>query len=287
MRKAGAALITALLITAAAGAQIVNFAGANPSMYMYPINPHTVLFVYAPENYTTQKVKWLNIDFSVNVSEWYGWGVPIFNPSYSFSSSITCYLDSNPVWHKTLSSTKEYNYYSAPLYNFSFTLNNLSDGLHNIEVNATTVGAHYTSEPWKMSNEPVVNSSGVIFFTVDTAPPNLTILGLENKTYYTSDIELEFIASEPSDVTYSLDGNENVTLFQNVVLYRLTSGKHNTTFFALDKAGNAYFKTIYFTVTEPFPTVLVAGVSAASIASAAAGLLLFTRRRRRKEAQQT
>ena len=279
MRKAAAALTLALLITAAAGAQVVNFAGANPGMYMYPIVDQNPISVNLPENYTTQKVRWLNVQFSVDLSKWTNWGVPIFNPDYSFSSSVTCYLDHNPVWQKTLDSAEKLN--------FTFTLNDLSDGLHKVTANVTTVGTHFETSPkWNLTDEPILNSSGAVFFTVDTAPPNLTILGLENKIYYSPNIELEFIVSEPSDTSYSLDGKNNVTLSQNTMLSGLAEGEHNATFYAKDAAGNMYSQTIYFTVAEPVPTAHIVAVSAASIAAiTAAGLLLFRKKRRRQVEQ--
>ncbi len=274
MRKALLPLLAALLITAGAGAQIVNFAGANPGMYMYPIVDQNQISVNSPENYTTQKVQWLNVEFSVDLSKWTNWGVPIFNPDYSFSSSVTCYLDSTPVWQKTLDSAEKFN--------FTFTLNDLSDGLHKITANVTTIGTHFETIPtWNLTDEPILNSSGSVFFAVDTLPPKLTILGLENKIYYSPNIELEFIVSEPSDISYSLDRKNNVTLSQNTMLSGLAEGKHNATFYAKDAAGNMVSQTIYFTVAGPVPTVPIAAVSAISTAAIAAGLLLA--RKRRKE----
>jgi hypothetical protein len=84
-----------------------------------------------------------------------------------------------------------------------------------------------------------------------------------------------------SKVTYSLDGHENVTITGNTTLNGLSNGAHNVIVYAQDNAGNiGAFETIYFSISEPFPTTLVVA-TIVSVAVVAAGLLLYFRKRRR------
>jgi hypothetical protein len=66
------------------------------------------------------------------------------------------------------------NYSSDP---FSVTLTGLSDGVHSVEVNATTTGLHYNIVRYfqgfpvfDLVNGSIVGSSGPIYFTIDTVP---------------------------------------------------------------------------------------------------------------------
>ena len=192
---------------------------------------------------------------------------------------------------------------------FSVTLTELSDGRHSVEVTASATWdggyARYanTSGIRLFAQYPYV-SSGKVYFSVDTTPPIMSILSLQNKTYDTSDIPLNFTVSEPvSWVGYSVDLNANVTATEyvsnvtdsygqfyivkftgNTVLTGLSEGSHSLTLYAKDTVGNVGKpETIQFTIvkeTEPkpqspsFPTDLVAAtfVSAAAVG---AGLLLF------------
>jgi len=87
---------------------------------------------------------------------------------------------------------------------------------------------------------------------------------MENKTYYSHSVDLNFtLNNAASKVTYSLDGKENVTLAEKILLSGLANGDHNVTVYAMDEAGNIESQTIYFTIAEPFPTADVAAVSVA------------------------
>ena len=115
--------------------------------------------------------------------------------------------------------------------------------------------------------------------------PAISVFSLENATYFGSFL-LNFSVSKPAAwAGYSLDGQDNVTIIKNVTLEGLPSGMHNLTVYARDAFENeAASKTITFNITEPFPTVPVAAVSAVSIAAVACAGLILTRRKRRKEA---
>ena len=121
----------------------------------------------------------------------------------------------------------------------------------------------------------------------DVAPPHISVSSPENKTYNDGNVTLTYSTSEAtSRISYSLDGQDEVTIKGNITLSGLSNGEHKVTVYAWDTAGNlGVSETAAFTVAEPetFPTVPVAAVSTASIGILAAGLFLY-RKKRRKEA---
>ena len=130
-----------------------------------------------------------------------------------------------------------------------------------------------------------LQSSSKVNFTVTP------LLSPQNKTYDSSDVPLLFrMQKSAKQISYSLDGQDNVLVEGNTTLTRLPNGDHNITIYATDNSGKSFVsETLFFTVDAPpvFPTVPVAAVSAASISVVAAGLVLFTRRKHRKEGRQT
>jgi predicted phage tail protein len=86
----------------------------------------------------------------------------------------------------------------------------------------------------------------------------------ENITYKAFDVQLNFTVNEPaSQIAYSLDGQENVTVDGNTTLTGLSLGEYNVTVYAQDTVGNVgASETIYFNIAEkpepqPFPTTLI------------------------------
>jgi len=171
-------------------------------------------------------------------------------------------------------------------FSYSLDLTEIPEGRHNLTFHAVERGYYYASffEYYGFS----ANVSSQLSFTVDTISPNVTILPM-NETLGVDDVPLRYAVDESAArIAYSLDGQENMTVFGNFTLPALSFGEHNVTVYAWDAAGNVgASETATFTVAEPdsFPTVPVAAVSAASIVAVAS--LVFTRRRRRKEATQT
>ena len=271
MKKAAVplTLIVALLITAGAGTELVNFGMANPIPELY-----TKLTIESPQN-TTYNVNTVTLNFSVESLNFFQWR----HFSYSLDGK-----ELKRIANLTVDSG-EFIPVNPGIYKENITGNGvlpeLSEGLHNLTVylirDASTADIHYGE------TVPLANAS----FIIDTIPPNVTILLLENKTYYSPDIEMNFSVTEAaSQVTYGLDGKENVTISENTTLTGLANGNHNVTFYATDEAGNTASQTVYFTVAEPFPTVpvAVASVAVVAIVLVAAGLLLV--RKRRREAAQ-
>lgn len=117
---------------------------------------------------------------------------------------------------------------------------------------------------------------------VDNLVPSIKVLSPENKTYEASDVLLNVTINESvSQIRYSLDGQDNVTIAGNTTLTDLSNGNHNLTVYATDKAGNTgTSETITFSIVEPFPTVLIATSSVVSVAVISIGLLVYFRKRK-------
>jgi parallel beta-helix repeat protein len=116
---------------------------------------------------------------------------------------------------------------------------------------------------------------------VDTAPPLISVSSPQNKVYNDSSVPLTFSTNEPaSQMSYSLDGQDNVTIAGNTTLSGLPNGNHNVTIYATDKAGNVASETISFSVEVPFPVVPVTVASVATIAVMGVALLVYFRKRR-------
>jgi hypothetical protein len=94
-------------------------------------------------------------------------------------------------------------------------------------------------------------------FTVDTTPPNVSILSLQNKIYNSSDTPLIFTINETASlITYTMDGKV-FTIDGNTTLTKLQNGDHKLTVYATDEAGNAgASETIDFNVEAPLPSEL-------------------------------
>jgi hypothetical protein len=103
---------------------------------------------------------------------------------------------------------------------------------------------------------------------------------LENKTYYSSYVDLNFTVNDAtSHVAYSSDGKDNVTLLKNALLTGLANGDHNVTVYAKDDSGNTASQTIYFTIAEPFHP-LTAVVVSIIVVVVAAGILVYFKKHR-------
>jgi len=145
-------------------------------------------------------------------------------------------------------------------------LYNLSQGAHSIIL---------------YGNDSLGNmgSSGIIFFSVDTIPPNIVVTMPQNQTYGSTDIQLTFEVNKTVTwLAYSLDGEQNVTVIGNVTLPALSNGSHSLIVYATDEVGNTGSKTVYFNIA-PFPTVSIVGVAATVTIALAAGYILFERRK--------
>jgi hypothetical protein len=118
-----------------------------------------------------------------------------------------------------------------------------------------------------------------------TEPPAVHVGSPVNKVYNVTIVALVFSVNKPAlFLCYSLDGQDNLTLTGNTTLADLSEGLHNVTVYANDTFGNMETsETVTFTIItpEPFPTVLVAAASIATVALAGTGLLVYFKKRKR------
>jgi hypothetical protein len=159
--------------------------------------------------------------------------------------------------------------------------------MHSLRIYAYGKGVVEGCE-WKPGTSVEINSSSdLVDFRLDTVFPRI-LLSLENKTYYSSDVPLDFTVNEQvSQIAYNLDGRGNVTIAGNTTLADLYIGLHNVTVYATDIAGNVgVSETIFFNIAqsqEPFPVAPVAAASGASVAVVGLGLLVYFKKRRRAQ----
>ncbi len=292
MRKTAAVLITLLLITGFAGTSLFNLACANPYLvlpkYTYVSPPEgteaPTVSIQTPQNNTFQASSNVTIAFNVAVVK--------TNGDKSIIAIVKLYYEASWKPNETIISEKRIT--NSAL---SLSFSDIPDGHQSVTIYALGTGSYLTGTEivdnlYKYLYYDSFNKTGssIVYFTVDTSSPNISILPMKNATYGT-DIQLAFTANEPVlNVSYALDDAGTVTVAGNSTLSGLPVGLHNVTVYAWDAAGNVgASETVSFTVAEPesFPTVPVVAVSAVSIiAVTAAGLLLYNRKRR-KEAQQT
>ena len=277
-----AAFVWTLLFSIVAGTLLVNLVVANPVGSPNFPSETPVLSVLSPAN-VTYNVN--NVSLTVNVTKPVSW-----NSTSSFEGLIFAvgyWLDNNTsgATGGVISVGDEIN---TEFVVCSTNLTGLSEGTHSLAVYSDGTCYLRAGRYHDLFSKTVIGYSEPIYFVVDT-PPKISILSSENATYETDDIAFNFTINQPvSQITYSLDGEENVTVAENaenITLNGLSGGLHNVTIYAWDIAGNAgASETISFTVAEepepePFPTALVATASGTSAAVAGVGLLVYFKKR--------
>ena len=119
-------------------------------------------------------------------------------------------------------------------------LSGLSEGFHSV-----VIFANDTSDNTGKSN--------VVYFSVDTTPPTITILSPGSTTYSTSQISLRFTVSEEASwIGYSLDDQNNITISGNTTISIASEGAHKVVVYANDTVGKmGKSNTIYFSIYFP------------------------------------
>jgi len=278
-------LILAFIISAMAGTKLINWAKANPWIGTDWVSPSgatkpPTLTITSPEENSVYNSNNVTLSFNARLGE----------------STSASYMRLMQIYYKTdweQNETYVYNneginipYEPNAITDFSYDINltGVQEGKHYITVNAVEWGAYIDGFFVHMFS---INGSSSVNFAIDVSP-SVSVLSPVNETCDVSDVPLYFIVSEPiSEVTYSLDGKENVTIAGNTTL-TLSNGVHNVTVYAWDVAGNAgASETIHFNVEvpnvevpEPFPTAPVAaGVTSAAVVGI--GALIYFKKRRR------
>jgi hypothetical protein len=173
--------------------------------------------------------------------------------------------------------------YSGTEFSTTIKLTEIPDGNHTITVNATEARQYdgYTDYAHGLHYKVFeVTGSSSVSFTVDTKAPPIWVLSPENKTYTTSEVPLNFAVTESRlQITYSLDGQENVSVAGNTTLTHLTEGAHNVIAYTLDIAGNVGISEKIFFTVKLFPTTLLVVAVAAIAATGGASLAYFAKAR--------
>ncbi|MEK6903866.1 MAG: hypothetical protein AABW64_04440 [Nanoarchaeota archaeon] len=121
----------------------------------------------------------------------------------------------------------------------SYNWTNLSDSIHNWSVIASDTQMNSTRQ--------------YFFFTVDTIPPNVTLILPQNNSNFTSNISIPLNYSSSDlflDKTwYSLDSGNNISLTQNTT-FDTNYGSHTLVLSTNDSANNVQSTFAFFTVAN-------------------------------------
>jgi hypothetical protein len=120
-------------------------------------------------------------------------------------------------------------------------------------------------------------------YVLEHTAPKITFESPLNQTYTNSSIPMVFTVNKNiTSMSYSLDGQQNVTITGNTTLTVLLNGLHNVTVYAEDAFGNeGASETISFNVDVPIPFPTVPVTFAVVIVVTAVGLLVYFRKRKR------
>ena len=122
-----------------------------------------------------------------------------------------------------------------------------------------------------------------------TLHPEIRIYSPQNESYNSSSISLDFYTDKLAlELSYSVDGKQNVIIIGNSTITNLSNGLHNVTIYAKDSFDNiGASETASFIMArpEPFPVVPVATVSVVVAVVVAAGLLVYHKKHKTKAAQ--
>jgi hypothetical protein len=170
-------------------------------------------------------------------------------------------------------------------------LTDIPDGKYIIVISATGSGGYSDMSTLTWFSFSIIGNSS-FSFTLDTTPPNISSLSIENKTYSTSEIPLSFNVNEESQISYSIDNQANMTILGNTTLTGLADGPHTIVIYANDTAGNmGKSDTVFFTVnTQPSPTPSLSpspsvpefpsGVIIAALVTVTVALAVFLKRKK-------
>jgi hypothetical protein len=276
-----AVCISALLLSAVAGTQLLNLGRADPYLWYGDVPPDAytkppAITIFS-ENNTVYYSNNLTISFDARI-------LPSPNASNFHIYTIYCntsWQNDSVVVYQWSSHVLENPYDDDPkLTEISQELNltNIPEGKQNVTIQAVGDGTYLDGYFY---NTFSITGSSSISFTIDTTPPIISILSPENKAYSTSDVPLNFTVNEASSqLKYCLDGQNNVTIAGNVTLSGLSDGAHNLRVYAWnegDKVGVS--KTITFAVVDMFQTVLVLAIIVTVIVIAV-GLLFYFKKRK-------
>ena len=278
-------LIVALSFSEVAGTHFVNVGKANPWIGFDWVSPKVgtnppAFTISSPQENRVLNSSTVFLNFTSTVGESnasYTWLMQVYYKADWQQDEICVYNNT----HRSL----PFDPSGITVFSHNTNLTGVPEGEHAITFRAVERGSYINvdAQYFEMFD---IDGFFSVNFTIDMTQPIIAVSSLENKTYETSDIPLNFTINEPvSEITYSLDGQENVTVSGNATLTGLVNGEHNVTLYATDEAGNVgTSENVIFSVAKPelFPTVLVVPASVASIAVIiGVGLLVYFKKRKR------
>lgn len=279
MKRTALALILALSFSAVAILQSVSLARANPGPWG-PATPNTdppTLIVQSPQYNTTYYDNDVLLSFTVKLP--YTWTGP------SYITEVNYGLDGQVcnLWNRSMGTF-------SPTQMFAMDLN-VSRGQHTLQVNVHAQSDYYPDPNFFVPTIYPMDVTQTIPLTVDAGPfipLSVSVTSPASRTYNTTEIPLNFTVKQSvSQIAYSLDGQDNVTVTEDTMLTGLSEGTHTLTVYAEDITGNVgTSETINFTIAkepeaEPFQTALVATASGVSVGVIGIGLLIYFKKRKR------
>src|SRR3990172_4189061 len=217
MTKTAKALITALMVSALAGAQLSNFGEANPYYHKIveigEISPpegtiKPVVSIFSPKNNTAYRSKNLSLNVSVSYEH------DLYEMYYKLSwKSDNFYLR-----------VQDFTWTRLP--NVSIDLSDVPEGFNSVDFYVAEKGYLLVSSenvaPYVINdyyNVFRLFGSSRVRFIIDTTSPIVTIMSIESKTYHFSDIELNFSVNEAfAETYYILDGASRIVTNGNTTL---------------------------------------------------------------------
>jgi len=259
-------------------------------------SPDANITIQSPEN-TTYNIINVTLAFTIECdvlprenfsgvlnSQFFMYGVVLdYNPSNLVNLILARATNGETVNETPDNVSTSFSSLGNNLYAGDTDLTDLSQGAHNVTV-WVSVYQYIISD---FLGIPYPNYEGAVLlkvsFNIDSIPPHITILSPEFKVYNTSNVPLDFtVNKEVSQISYSLDGHQNITTEGNITLTRLSNGLHKVTIYATDAYGNmGASQTVSFTVSKPesFPTSVVIAVILAAVAISVS-LLIYRRHRK-------
>ena len=124
-------------------------------------------------------------------------------------------------------------------------------------------------------------------YVLEHTPPQISLESPLNQTYTDSNVSLIFSVNKNiTSASYSLDGQQNVTITGNSTIANLTNGPHNVTIYATDTYGNIGIQTVNFSVAKTEMKIsantssLVIMAVPTAVIFICVGLLLYIRHRK-------
>lgn len=271
--------VLALLVSFPIGTRVVKADSGNPIQFY-------IFTVYSPLNRTySSRFLSLNLSFSAGMGVQY---------------TLQYYIDGKYVGDAPFSVKNPTEMHVIHQANAFVELPALSEGSHALRAVLICSGL--------MRSLP--SNDGTVYFTIDSnardanaepvidsTPPKIPYVSLENAIYNCSDVPLNFTVDEAtSRVSYCLDGKDNMTVLGNTTLTGLSVGFHNLTVYAWDTAGNiGASKLVNFKVddataanlqpSESFLTVLVVAAPLTAAAVFISGILFYVKKRKSTKAK--